>query len=177
MLTRALWRSPVPLAGGGGSDLGAGLDLGADLGADLGLGAGLGGGSGASRLGPASFSSEMVGSAPPLRASGSSSLSNVLRRYPWLISLPWTDAVANLCGGEGWVLALKISMFPHDLSVSDGVSTRRRRLELSLVHRIVDQPSGLECLNIFFSHGCGKPVLVNADAEQLLAIRLRVIGP
>ena len=65
------------MTGGGGAGLGKDLDLGADLGADLGLGAGLdlgaglGGGSGARRLGPASFSSEMVGSAfPSLRARG-----------------------------------------------------------------------------------------------------------
>ena len=49
------------------------------------------------------------------------------------------DAVANLGGGEGRVLALKVSMLPNDLRVADGVGTRRGRLELALVHRIVDR--------------------------------------
>ena len=31
------------------------------------------------------------------------------------------DAIVDLGNGEGCVLAMKISMFPHDLSVADGV--------------------------------------------------------
>jgi hypothetical protein len=50
------------------------------------------------------------------------------------------NVVANLGGDEGWVLALEIAVFPHNLRVADGVWTRRSRLELSLVHKIVDQP-------------------------------------
>ncbi len=88
-----------------------------------------------------------------------------------------SDAVANMGGGEGRVLALKVSMLPNYLRVADGVGTRRGWLELALVHGIVDQPGGLERLNNLFSHGCGQPVLVDTDADKVLAISLRVVGP
>ena len=88
MRPRALRRSLVTMAGGGGAGLGGGAS-GAGAFFAVGFGAGFFFGPGALRLGPASFSSEMVGSAPPLRARGSSRLSNTLRRYPWFTSLPW----------------------------------------------------------------------------------------
>ncbi len=62
------------------------------------------------------------------------------------------DPVAYLGGGDGRVLALAITVFPHDLRVADNVWPQRRSLQLVLVDLIAKEPGGLEiCTNLFFN--------------------------
>ena len=62
------------------------------------------------------------------------------------------NLVADLGGGEGRVLALKITICPHDLRVADNIWTRRSGLQLYLVDMILYEAGGLKSFTYYFSN-------------------------